>query len=80
MFKRAADIKVDEAIDLAPIIDMFKREGVADGIDKPTEWLAEAEYALVEEVKMESTELVYIGNSILDVAVPVNYMVEVANV
>lgn len=80
MFKRAADIKVDEAIDLAPIIDMFKREGVSDGIDKPTEWLAEAEYALVEEVKMESTELVYIGNSILDVAVPVNYMVEVANV
>lgn len=80
MFKRAADIKVDEAIDLSPIFEMFKREGVADGIDEPTEWLAESEYALVEEVKMESTELVFIGNSILDIAVPVNYMVEVANV
>lgn len=80
MFKRAADIKVDDAIDLAPIIDMFKREGVADGIDEPIVWLAESEYALVEEVKMESTELVFIGNSILDIAVPVNYMVEVANV
>lgn len=79
MFKRAADLKMDDMIDLSPIFEYFEKNDIGE-IDPVDKFAAECEYALVDEIVWESSNIVVITNTQLNVAVSPNYMVEVANV
>ena len=79
MFKRAADLKMDDMIDIAPIFEFFEKNNMGE-IDPVDKFSAECEYALVDEIVWESDDIVVITNTQLNVAVSPNYMVEVANV
>lgn len=79
MFKRAADLKMDDMIDLAPIFEFFEKNNMGE-VSEVDKLSAECEYALVDEVVRESNDIVVITNTQLNVAVSPNYMVEVANV
>lgn len=78
MFKKASELKIDDVIDLTPIFEWFESQGI-DSIDEVDKISAESEYAVVDTIEFEKNDIVYIGNTLLDVAVPVTYMVEVAN-
>lgn len=77
MFKRAADLKMDDMIDLAPIFEFFEKNNMGE-VSEVDKLSAECEYALVDTVVRESDDIVVITNTQLNVAVPPNYMVEVA--
>lgn len=77
MFKRAADLKMDDKIDLTPIFEYFEKHGLGE-VDSVDKFSAECEYALVDEVVEELHDIVVITNTLLNVAVPANYMVEVS--
>lgn len=77
MFKRAADLKMDDMIDLTPIFEYFEKNDMGE-VSEVDKFTAECEYALVDEVVRESNDIVVIGNTQLNVAVPTNFMVEVA--
>lgn len=75
---KAKNLKPGNTIDLTPILEWFERKnlGPVEDVDKFT---AECEYALIESVEFEDPNIVVLSNQILNVAIPQNFIVEVAN-